>query len=706
MKHALTTLCLAACGIAFADANPIVRTAAELQAIVSSKGTLGTGFELNATALTTPVDRRCSFVAADNSGGVQIFDIRSLDIPHLEPGDRVLISGTVEPRHRTTPEDMLRNANCTNVVILSHGDPPEPIDIVASDMDRDDLLYRPVRMSGILIDVRKDEIDPKFIQFVIDCSNRMVHAASYAKHFKGQTEDLKRLVGATLSFEGVLEQNLGFGARFLYHRHLGLRGLKSIHVLKLPSDDMFGVPEIVSDKNLSPEAVASLGRRRAVGRVLAAWNGDTVLIRGADGKLTKVTLVTSPPPVGTCIETVGYAETDLFNVNLSSAIWRKVDALQMPPEQTAAVEPKTLLVDESGERKFNVAYHGKTVRLTGVVQDVTSDEHSNRRMMLASNGFTVAVDCGNATDAVRGMEIGSKVSVVGVCILETETWNSHSTLPHTYGLFIAVRSPEDVVVLARPPWWTPAKLTAVIGILAILLVVILIWNASLRILSERRGREIYRSQIARAKSELRVEERTRLAAELHDHLAQNLTAISYQIAAAERSRVVDTEASAHHLDTAGRMLGSCRTELRRCLWDLRSDALDESDINQAIKKSTDPITGEASVSVEVDAPRNKLSDSSLHTTLSIIRELVSNAVNHGHAKNIKVVGGLSQGTLRFAIVDDGCGFDVSRAPGLDEGHFGLAGVRERVRRHYGEMSIDSAPGKGTKVSVVLKLNAP
>ena len=152
----MTTLCLAACGIAFADANPIVRTAAELQAIVSSKGPSGTGFELNATALTTPVDRRCSFVAADNSGGVQIFDIRSLDIPHLEPGDRVLISGTVEPRHRTTPEDMLRNANCTNVVILSHGNPPEPTDIVASDMDRDDLLYRPVRLSGILIDVRKD----------------------------------------------------------------------------------------------------------------------------------------------------------------------------------------------------------------------------------------------------------------------------------------------------------------------------------------------------------------------------------------------------------------------------------------------------------------------------------------------------------------------------------------------------------------------
>ena len=185
---------------------------------------------------------------------------------------------------------------------------------------------------------------------------------------------------------------------------------------------------------------------------------------------------------------------------------------------------------------------------------------------------------------------------------------------------------------------------------------------------------MYRSQIARAKAELKTDERTRLAAEFHDHLAQNLTAISYQIAAAERSRTVDTAASAHHLETAGRMLGSCRTELRRCLWDLRSDALDEADINQAIRKSIEPIAGNANVHVEVNAPRAKLSDSSLHATLSILRELASNAVNHGQAKNLRITGELAHGTLQLSVTDDGCGFDTEKAPGMDEGHLGLGGV--------------------------------
>ena len=213
---------------------------------------------------------------------------------------------------------------------------------------------------------------------------------------------------------------------------------------------------------------------------------------------------------------------------------------------------------------------------------------------------------------------------------------------------------------------------------------------------------MYRSQIARAKSELRIDERTRLAAELHDHLAQNLTAISYQIASAERSRAVDAEASARHLATADRMLGSCRTELRRCLWDLKSDALDEADVSRAIRKSVEPIAGAASVQIDFRVPRAKLSDSALHATLSIVRELASNAVNHGHAKNIRISGDLAHGTLRFSVEDDGAGFCVADAPGLDEGHFGLDGVRERLRRHNGEMSIESTIGKGTKVSIAMK----
>ena len=153
------------------------------------------------------------------------------------------------------------------------------------------------------------------------------------------------------------------------------------------------------------------------------------------------------------------------------------------------------------------------------------------------------------------------------------------------------------------------------------------------------------------------------------------------------------------------MLGSCRTELRRCIWDLRSDALDEPSFETAIHKSIEQVTGKAHVQIDVNAQRNKISDRTVHAILSIIRELVANAANHGRAQNIHIKGNLEGGKMNFSVEDDGCGFDPEQAPGLDEGHFGIAGVRERLRRHGGEMKIESSTGNGANVAFSIPLSS-
>ena len=77
------------------------------------------------------------------------------------------------------------------------------------------------------------------------------------------------------------------------------------------------------------------------------------------------------------------------------------------------------------------------------------------------------------------------------------------------------------------------------------------------------------------------------------------------------------------------MLTSCRTELRRCLWDLKSDALNERDFAKAIRMSTEPVLGNARLLVRFNVPRSRVNDSTAHAILSIIRELAANAVRHG-----------------------------------------------------------------------------
>ena len=681
---------------AAAKTNNVIRSTAELAQIISRKSPTGGMFEIQGTVYSVPFKRRHAFFIIQDGRCVSLIDFRKEDAPELSPGDRILARGSIDPRNGLHPDGFV-NANCTETILLGHDPPPRHIPITASDIDRNDMFNRPVSICGTVVDRRIDEIDPKFTLFVLDCSNRMVYAASRIPYdeFHGQ-------IGSMVSVKGVLTRHIG--KRIHQQRIIHAQLPDAITVVKSPSGDWFRAPEIGETADLSPDAIIALGRRKAVGHVLAVWNGDMLLMRTTSNNLVKVNLVASPPAIGACIEVVGYAETDLFRVNLSRAIWQPAPAMQLPPEKVESVTARSLLTDAAGNRKFNVDYHGKIVNLRGMVRDLPPGEPGGKRIVLDSDGYTVMVDCSSVPAAAERLETGAEISVTGVCVMETENWNQHSMLPKVTGMFISVSSPDDIKILATPPWWTPFKLMVVIGVLVLLIVAILIWNASLRILSERRGRELFRSQIARAESELRIKERTRLAAELHDHLAQNLTAISYQIAAAERSNKVAPESSAQHLGTAARMLGSCRTELRRCLWDLRSDALDEPDFAQAIRRTVEPVAGEAEVAVDFAVPRARISDTTAHALLSIVRELTANAANHGHAHRIRIAGEISAEQLHISVADDGTGFDPAAAADSGTGHFGLDGIRERLLNHNGELAIESAPGKGTTVSIFLKLN--
>ena len=96
-------------------------------------------------------------------------------------------------------------------------------------------------------------------------------------------------------------------------------------------------------------------------------------------------------------------------------------------------------------------------------------------------------------------------------------------------------------------------------------------------------------------------------------------------------------------------------------------------------------------------------DNTAHTILRIIRELAINAVQHGKATSIKVAGSVEAGKLLFSVKDNGCGFDPERAPGMAQGHFGLQGIRDRIEAFEGEMSVQSAPGKGSRIAITLNL---
>ena len=153
-------------------------------------------------------------------------------------------------------------------------------------------------------------------------------------------------------------------------------------------------------------------------------------------------------------------------------------------------------------------------------------------------------------------------------------------------------------------------------------------------------------------------------------------------------------------------IDSSRTALRNCIWDLRNRALEEDDLEAAIRLTLAPHVGGTDVTIRFPVDRAMISDTTAHAFLSIIRELTLNAIRHGGASAIKIAGAIENGRLLFSVRDNGCGFDPERCPGMEQGHFGLQGVRERAKEFKGQVRIDSRPGAGAKVTITIPLPRP
>ena len=380
-----------------------------------------------------------------------------------------------------------------------------------------------------------------------------------------------------------------------------------------------------------------------------------------------------------------------FVISFATAECRSVDIIgsDVPP----VVHPVSIREFNSGK------FDSRLVRVRGLVKDVFRDELDPAWTYLvlatADDAIYAALTAKDPKSFDGTNLIGCEILVDGIC-----NPNEGGARHHT-GRTLIAENEDSLIVVRKPVFWTLARLLVVSGILLAALIAVFLWNITLRAIVDRRSRDLLRSNIAQVKAELRVEERTRLATELHDSVAQDLLGISLQIDTALRIADTDRNQMIHMMKSASLMLKMCREELRNSLWDLRNKAFDEPDLGKAVQQTLAPHLGNASLHVRLDVPRQKLQDSTAHDLFRILRELTSNAIAHGDARNVWIEGNLVADKLCLSVRDDGCGFDPDTRLGTEQGHFGIDGIGERVSRHNGTMAIASSPGKGCKVSITL-----
>jgi PAS domain S-box-containing protein len=197
-------------------------------------------------------------------------------------------------------------------------------------------------------------------------------------------------------------------------------------------------------------------------------------------------------------------------------------------------------------------------------------------------------------------------------------------------------------------------------------------------------------------------ERLRLASDLHDGILQFLAASDYQLQALEGFEH-DPEKVANQVRIVRQLLRRMKVELRNSLWGLNALGNSGSGFVELLRHSLASMLhwpSDAVIFTFHGAPR-ELSPRVAGSLLLIVREAVANAFKHGEALRVVVSVSFGGRNLQISIKDDGVGFKAVKAAGTAQGHYGLEGMRRRVRWLGGTLRIVSAPQKGTQVYLVL-----
>jgi len=199
-----------------------------------------------------------------------------------------------------------------------------------------------------------------------------------------------------------------------------------------------------------------------------------------------------------------------------------------------------------------------------------------------------------------------------------------------------------------------------------------------------------------------LEERNRMAREIHDTLAQSFTGILAQVGAAKQVLTDDVEATQAHLDLVKELARTGLTEARRSVVALRPQLLEEGSLQSALHRLVAQLRTAAldtTLYYEIEGAIYALPSEVESNLLRIGQEALTNAIRHAHADEIRVELAYDRDQFCLRVRDNGQGFGVGHIP-ASEG-FGLLGMSERAERIGAQLTIRSQPARGTEIIVVI-----
>jgi signal transduction histidine kinase len=658
---------------------------------------------------------RGDLIVQDDTDGIYV-ETRGW-VLDLNVGDRVLIKGN------TSPGDFAPVIKLAAITVIRQEKPgaARPITVEEFLSGREDC--RQVQLRGIVRAARIDSAlePPRLILDIASAGNRF--SAYVLRYSPG---DASRLVDAAVGVRGV---GLPYTnrRRQAFNVRLMVNDSAEIEIERPAAEDPFGLPlqPLGALLQFSPGG-SSQHRVHVRGVVTHHEIGEGIYIQEQDRGLFLRTAEKKSLRPGEYLDVVGFAAMGDYNPILEDVVWRV--------QGQRAVPPAELL---SAESLLNGNYDGQLVSIRASLRDRL--RRPGQEILLLQAGSTLCqAQIRVGDNEAASFHIGSELQLTGVCTVHLGQQGRFvfGGKPESFRLLL--RGVEDVVVLARPSWWTLPRVRLILGLVSATFLVAVLWGLMLarknRLLHEHiaaRGRAEQALQQAHDELEIRVEERSRaleeqigarreaeadfqavlrernrLATELHDTLEQGLTGIALQLEAASATSASSAGPSLKHVEMARVLVRQSQSEVRRSVWDLKSQVLEQRGLAGAFEEIARQLTEGTSIAAKVEAKGTavRLPDTMENNLWRIGQEAVTNALKHAAPRTIEIKIEYSASQVVLTVRDDGRGFEVAEQWKSGGGHFGLMGMRERAKRIGGRLEIESSPGRGASISIIVIRN--
>ena len=441
-------------------------------------------------------------------------------------------------------------------------------------------------------------------------------------------------------------------------------------------------PREVQSPLASIEAIVGTHSKHAAGPVTirgtVTYVGRFVTLQDQTGAIKVIPLKSSMLSLGDEAEAVG---TDLFQEQSHTIVNARVMSLwrSSPPP------PLALTPDDAADGEHN----DYLVQVQGKLLRVDHDEGLTRLQMEGDHQF-FSVESDDLPSGPDGrfsaLKPNSILRLTGVLSVSRE---QYSTSAGSFRIYL--RSPADVSLVSAPPWGTLDHIAECIVALVLCAVFIQVVHV----------RNVERQFAAI------LEERARIARDIHDTLAQGFAGIAMQLEVVKVSLTRDHSLADEHLRTALAMVRHSRAEAHRSIASLRAFSsamrLDEMFGEMVASLSS---TSATRLHLEADPPlRHAVPQDTAEQLFRICQEALANCMQHAHARNAWIQISESDGALELRVWDDGNGFDPDQIACSPMIHFGLIGMRERVSRIKGHLTIASG-AHGTSVHVRVPIATP